>query len=141
MKHLSTHSVVATSCSGRSFHRQQQQLRPPTVRHGASRRSIGQARLQHQTCYGRRRAQDYDEEEYEESYEQGVPDEPPSPPQRSFPVLLAIPGALLLAFAVFRIFKKIQGRGWERHADVTTLSHVLALSILADLQISQRAGV
>lgn len=112
MKHLSTHSVVATSCSGRSFHRQQQQLRPPTVRHGASRRSIGQARLQHQTCYGRRRAQDYDEEEYEESYEQGVvPDEPPSPPQRSFPVLLAIPGALLLAFAVFRIFKKIQGRG------------------------------
>lgn len=91
--------------------------RQPTLfQHGARRFASGRPRQQNQTCYGRRRAEEYeeyDEDQYEEAYEQAVaPDEPISPPpQRSFPVFVAIPGIMLLAFTLFRIVKKIQGRG------------------------------
>ena len=76
---------------------------------------VAGARTRHQRCYGRRRAQDYDDD-YEEEYEQNVyqgltPAEAIDPPRRPFPVIVAIPAVLLVAFTLFRIFKKIQGMG------------------------------
>lgn len=82
--------------------------------HGARGFASGRRQQHNQTCYGRRRAEEYEDEKlYEDTYEQAVaPDEPISPPpQRSFPVFVAIPGIMLLAFTLFRIVKKIQGRG------------------------------
>ena len=115
MKQLSMHVNLGSSDCCRPSCRLQVS-RQPTLRHGARRFASGRPRQQHQPCYGRRRTEEYEDEyedEYEESYEQAVaPDEPISPPpQRSFPVFVAIPGIMLLAFTLFRIVKKIQGRG------------------------------
>lgn len=115
--------------------------------HGARGFASGRRQQHNQTCYGRRRAEEYEDEKlYEDTYEQAVaPDEPISPPpQRSFPVFVAIPGIMLLAFTLFRIVKKIQGRGWET-CDITTCDLILlgatVLSMVAPLQISQRLGI
>lgn len=79
--------------------------------HGARWVSRGRQRPQQQISFGRRRAQDY-EEDYEQEYEQGIAPAPePVVEQRSVPLYVTIPGVLLVVFALFKIFKKIQGRG------------------------------
>lgn len=83
----------------------------PYLQVGARRCSSGRKRLQQQTTFGRRRAQEY-EEEYEQEYEQRIAPAPePVIEQRSPPLYVTIPGALLVLFALFKIVKRIQGRG------------------------------
>lgn len=72
-----------------------------------------------QIAFGRRRKYEYEEpepeiEEYtqEPVYEQGIdPTPPPAVQERGVPLYISIPGALLVLFAAFRIFKKLQSRG------------------------------
>ena len=113
MKQLSMPVSIALQDSCRPNCRQQQLRQFTFFRHGARHFASGRPRRQHHPCYGRRRTEEYEtEDEYEETYEQAVvPDEPISPPQRSFPKFVAIPGIMLLAFTMFRIVKQIQGRG------------------------------
>ena len=113
MKQLSMRASIAVSDCRQSSRRQQLTEKSTFFRHGARRFASGRPRQQHQLCYGRRHTEEYEtEDEYEESYEQAVAsDEPISPPQRSFPIFVAIPGIMLLAFTLFRIVKQIQGRG------------------------------
>ena len=100
---------VGTTAVWRLAAQERPSAQAAVVRYGA-RRCSGQ-RLQPQTLYGRRRSQEY-EQDYEQEYEQSVaPDPAPVVRERSVPMYLAIPGALLLLFTLFRIFKKIQGRG------------------------------
>ncbi|KAL0029419.1 hypothetical protein WJX77_006094 [Trebouxia sp. C0004] len=81
------------------------------LQHGARRVHRGRQRPQQQISHGRRRAQDY-EQDYEQEYEQGIAPAPaPVVEQRSLPLFVTIPGILLVVFALFKIFKKIQGRG------------------------------
>lgn len=113
MKQLSMRVSNAVSDCCRPSCRQLLLKQSTLFRHGARRIASGRLRQQHQPCYGRSHAEEYEtEDEYEESYEQAVaPDETISPPQRSFPIFVAIPGIMLLAFTLFRIVKQIQGRG------------------------------
>ena len=105
-------SIVVSDCCRPSF-RQQLSKQPTLIRHGARGFVSGRPRQRHPPCYSRRHTEEYEtEDEYEESYQQAVaPDEPISPPQRSFPIFVAIPGIMLLAFTLFRIVKQIQSRG------------------------------
>lgn len=81
------------------------------LQHGARWVSRGKQRPQQQISFGRRRAQDY-EQDYEQEYEQVIAPAPaPVVEQRSLPLFVTIPGILLAVFALFKIFKKIQGRG------------------------------
>lgn len=104
--------------------------------HASSARAVGvkrcrrQQRLALQVASGRRRKhyEDYEEaepelqaEEYtqEPQYQQGIDPTPPPAAQerRGVPLFITIPGALLVVFAVFRILKKLQSRGFVSQLD------------------------
>lgn len=98
----------------------------------------GRRRPSQQVALGRKRRHDYEEPEeyaqdqqyeqqYEQQFEQGVDPTPPIAEKghRGVPLYISVPGALLIVFAAFRIFKKLQSRGYtiihcaaERHVKV-----------------------
>lgn len=104
---------VGTTAAWRLPCQQRSSAQAAFLEHGA--RWSTRQRLQQQIALGRKRAEDYEQdfaEEYEQSYHQAeAPAPTPSVREHSVPFYVAIPGALLVAFALFRIFKKIQGRG------------------------------
>ena len=72
-------------------------------------------RLGHHIASGKRRRHDHDDVEgyaQEQHYEQGVsPTPPPTLQERRIPLVVSIPGVLLVTFLVLRVLKKLQSRG------------------------------
>ena len=106
------------------------------ARHSSCQRSAwgtgccaGRQRPASHVAAGRRRHHepDYDEvEEYaqEPQYEQGIDPTPPAAVQdHKLPLYVTIPAALLVVFALFRVFKKIQSRGYERWESNLVAAH------------------